>query len=155
MKGKMILAATMPLLMLAAQPGHAAEDMRTADGVTQRAAFAGVGIRMALGQSRPAVPTARLRIGMTNYSNGIRVTGGLSDASAVELGFSGRGKMDFYVAGQRLTDIQHRLGVAPAAAALLAIGGLGLGAVAVSELVNDDTPRCMIETPLCTGPGGF
>lgn len=45
---------------------------------------------------------------------------------AFELGFSQSGRADFYVGGQRYTDLEAKFGIAPVGVALLAVGGLAV-----------------------------
>ena len=148
MKRKFLLPGAALVAGLAAPPALAAEDFR--DGATDRyrAAFAGVQFRVNLSGKRLAPPTARLTMGVTHYGrNGQALQRG-NYTSSVELGFSGRGGANLYVGGQRLSDIQQRLGIAPAAAALIAVTAVGVGAVVISEMDRPEVACMAIGCPI-------
>ena len=155
MKFRGAFTAVVPLIMLGAQPAAAADNFRDAGtGPRQTAAFAGLSVRMDLGQ-RSTAPVARMKLSLDQVQGTTRSGWQRMDGQAIELGFSPKGKTELYFAGQSLTGLQQRFGIAPLTAVLVGVGALSVGAIAVSELA-DDEPRCMIERELCQGPGpGF
>jgi hypothetical protein len=153
MKFRGAYVAFVPLMMLASQPALAA-DTQAGTGLRQTAAFAGLSVRMGLGE-RSTTPVARLKLSLDQVQGGTLSGWQRVNGQSLELGFSRKGKTELYFAGQSLSGLQQRFGIAPLTAVVVGIGALGVGAVAVSELA-DDEPRCMIERELCQGPGpGF
>jgi hypothetical protein len=55
-----------------------------------------------------------------------------SAGSTFELGLSRNGRTEFYVGGQRYSDVEAKLGIAPAGLAVLAVGGLVVVGAAVA-----------------------
>lgn len=141
-----MVAGALACMALWAQPATAAEDF-TASGYAQRdtAGFAGINIRLA---GKRAAPVARIALGVHHHAGPDRPSPALR-ASTLELGFSRLGKPDLYVAGQRMTKIDGRLGLTPVVAAL-AVGGLAVAALAISELSDPDKEQCLLpEKELC------
>ena len=154
MKARTTLPAAAALLMLAAQPASAA-DLVDDPGASQMhtGAFAGVRFRVGFGERRPDPPTARLSLGMTHFRGDGRAEIRSLPGSTLELGITRRGRADLYVGGQRLQAIQQRFGLAPFATAVLVVGSLAAGGLAVSELTDEDLDRvqCFLpEKELCT-----
>jgi hypothetical protein len=76
-----------------------------------------------------------------------------------ELGFSGNGRADFYVGGQRYNELKGKLGVAPVGVALLAVGGIavvgaGLAAGGSSEKKQPEVVCLGIGVCPTLPPGG-
>jgi hypothetical protein len=150
-------AAAAALLMLAAQPALAADLTGGDHGAieTRGAAFAGLRLRMSIGERRPEPPSARLALGMTYLQSDGRSMVQARSGSTLELGLTGRGSPDLYLSGQRLSAIQHRLGLAPVATALLVVGSVAASGLAVSQLTEEEElnrEQCLLpERELCTG----
>jgi hypothetical protein len=130
------VAAALAALAMAAAPAAANPADPVGGSYTARGTAGFAGINLTLRGDRGAVvPRARLAIGFDHIiqdgSSAARAR--TVRASTVELGFSSLGKPDLYIAGQRLADVQTRLGIAPAGAALLAVGGLAVVGVAVAS----------------------
>ncbi|HEX9931395.1 MAG TPA: hypothetical protein VGB08_00970, partial [Allosphingosinicella sp.] len=159
MKRIFVAALAAPLAMLAAQPALAADDFRELGAAgSRRAGFAGIQLRMSLGEDRPAPPTARLALGVTHYgATGATLQRG-SFTPTLELGLTRTGRADLHVAGQRLTDVQRRLGIAPVAAAIVGIAAAGAAVMVVAASSGDDEDdldkvQCFIpEKELCGKP---
>lgn len=154
MRSRLTFSVALPFLLLAGAPALAT-DYQHNFGATERtsAAFAGFQVRMNIGDRRPARPTARLQLGMAHYAGSAADGHRLErHGSALELGLSRRGRADLYLAGERVTDVQHRMGVAPLAAVALGIGALAVGTVAVVTLVNGRDPKtgCPPGVEVCT-----
>ena len=126
---------------LASTPSAAAPDYRDRFATSTRsAAFIGAQARLAIGSSKRAVPVARLTAGTANLS--LNQHGALVDrpiGTTFELGFSRTGRTDFYVGGHRFSELQAKLGFAPAGVALLAIGGLALIGAGVADSAESTT----------------
>jgi hypothetical protein len=106
MKSIAITAAAALAATLAPAPCRAADDMRTiGNHGRQSAAFAGGTIRLPLGGTRGARPTARLQLGMISGLQGTRPvrTGGL------EFGLTGQGKPEMFVGGQSAREMRERM----------------------------------------------
>ena len=131
--------ATVSLLMAAAQPSFAAEDMRDIGSPQhQSAAFAGANFRLELGRGFRTRPTARLQLGVTHtYRDiGSAAPTQMHRVSAIELGASRAGEPRLYVGGQDVRQIEQRLGAnASTGTVLLIVGGV-LVAVVVIGLMS-------------------
>ncbi len=151
MKTALGSAAALALLALNPQPAAAAEDLRAVETGRNTAAFAGIRLRLDLNDSRPAIPTARLTLGLVDHDGDRGASGRRFRGSALELGLARNGRADFYVGGQRLSDVRQRLGVAPAAAVVLGLGAVAAGAVVVSSLDEElHRKQCLLpEQELC------
>ena len=131
---RFVLVSSLAALMSASTPSLAAPDYREGFGMsTRNAAFIGAQARLSLGRPNPTLPVARLTAGTTNL--GLSHQGALVDraiGSSFELGLSRAGRPDFYVGGQRYSDVKAKLGIAPVGVALLAVGGLAVVGAAVA-----------------------
>ena len=132
---RVVLISTLAAMMTAATPSLAAPDYReTAGATTRHAAFIGAQARLDLGSRKPTLPVARLTAGTTNL--GLNHQGTLMSrpiGTTFELGLSRTGRADFFVGGQRYSDMKAKLGIAPLGAALLAVGSLAVGAAVVAS----------------------
>lgn len=64
--------------------------------------------------------------------------------TSFELGLSHAGRADFYISGQRYSDVKTKLGIAPIGVALLAVGGLvAVGAVVAAASETKPEVVCM------------
>jgi hypothetical protein len=87
-----------------------------------------------LGSRKPTLPVARLTAGTTNL--GLNHQGTLMSrpiGTTFELGLSRTGRADFFIGGQRYSEMKARLGFAPVGAAVLALGSLVVGAAVVAS----------------------
>ena len=151
MKATRTIIAALPLAMLLSQPALAAEPAGSG-GTTHTGAFAGIQLRMNLGQSKRTAPTARLRLGMTHHVGDLRSGTRALDGGAIELGLTRLGRPDLFVGGQSVRGIRQRYGLAPLATALVVVGGAAVSAFAVSELADEDLykKQCLLpEKELC------
>jgi hypothetical protein len=106
MKSMAITAAAALALTVAPAPCSAADDMRALSHQgRQSAAFAGANIRLPLGGNRAAKPTARLQLGMIDRTRGTPAV----RAGGLELGLSGRGKPEMFVAGRSTGELRERM----------------------------------------------
>ena len=138
-------------MALAAAPATAADLSGNSDRELHRAGFAGIHLRMNIGDGRPAAPSARFAMGFVHHGNLAAAPGRQFHASWLEIGLSKTKRPELYVGQQRLTDVQKRLGIAPAAAVALGLGALATGAVVVASM-DDDLHRyqCLLpEKELC------
>ncbi len=121
----MMLISILGTGMIASSPAAAAPDFRdTVGSMTRHGAFVGAQARLSFGGAAPVVPVARLTAGTTNLrfdQSGAVLNRPLG--TSFELGFSSDGRPNFYVGGQRISDLSVKLGIAPTGVALLAIGG--------------------------------
>jgi hypothetical protein len=99
----------------------------------QSSAFAGLNLRLPLGQSGKAKPTARLQF-TTAHSFREGRTGATQTwkAQGLEIGGAGPGKPVFYLNGQSTADLQKRLNANGTGKTLLIVGGVVLVAVVVA-----------------------
>ena len=149
MKGMTKILAAASLAVLGAQPALAAEP--AGSGATRTSAFAGVQLRLGLGETKRVAPTARLRLGLTHNSADYRSGAWARDGGGLELGLTKLGRPDLYVGGQSVRGLRQRLGLAPAATALIVVGGAAVGALAVSQMDEDlHKKQCLLpEKELC------
>ena len=128
------------LLALASQPAAAAGDFREAQVARPTAGFVGIRLRMDMGASHRAVPQARFAMGLVHHDP---VRGSALQRSTpawLELGASRSGRPEFYVAGQRFTNLRNRLGIDRTTAAVIGVGVIAV-AVAVAVSMSDDDDR--------------
>lgn len=98
-------------------------------------AFAGLNVRMSLGESRPARPSARLQL-TTSYNVRDVRTGSVRtfQAKGLEIGAAGNGAPTFYMNGQTLAELQENLRLSGSTSDTVWII-LGVTLVAVTVLV--------------------
>ena len=121
--------------LLAAQPCAAQTD---STGWNERrvSAFAGVNVRMSLGRSTPARPSARLQL-TTNYSVRDVRTGSVRSfqAQGLEIGAAGNGAPAVYMNGQTTAEMREKLRLSGSTSETVwIIFGVALVAVAVLVL---------------------
>ncbi len=144
---RLILFSALGALAMASGAPAAAQSYGNPALTTGNAAFIGAQARLSLGGVKPKIPTARLTAGMTNFSfdqSGARTLRTIGNT--LEIGLSRAGRPDFFVGGQRYSDVRTKLGIAPLGIALLAAGGLaavGVVAVAASESKKQPEVVCL------------
>ena len=135
-------AAVTAAFFLCSQPCLAADDLRDAAAAERRTgAFAGLSVRLPLGQAAPAKPVARLQLTTVHHMRD-RETGAIRHmrAPGLELGAGQSGKPVLTLGGQRADDMQRRLGVGGSTTTVLIVGGVLL-VVLVLATVAAATPR--------------
>ena len=111
MKNIVLLSAIVATTVSTSSAAAAQAYDSSAPSFTRSAAFIGAQARLSLGTGKRAVPTARLTAAMTNLSftpNGALVN--RRGGSAFELGLSKSGRPDFYVGGQRYSELKASSG---------------------------------------------
>lgn len=119
-------AAALAVLLLAAQPCAAADDLREqAPGLRRSAPFAGVGLSLPLSGARKAKPSARLQFTPARPAGG--TFGRPAAAAGLELGLAGTGKPALYLNGRPTADLGRRLNLGgKSETVLIVVGGLVL-----------------------------
>ncbi len=143
MTGVRHLAAMLAAGMLMAQP-CAASDVRDAQATQrQSSAFAGLNVRLPLGQAQKAKPTARLQL-TTSYRFRDERTGVTQTfrAQGLEIGGAKGGKPTLYLNGQSTADMQKKLGIGGTGTTLLIVGGIVLVLVIVAASSASVFPDC-------------
>lgn len=128
-------AATAALLLmvqpcLAAQNNFAAPETRTA-------AFAGLQLRLPLGQKERAKPVARLQLSSAYYAH--TRSGAFVQThrpSGVELGAGKAGKPALYIGGQGTAEIEKKLNVGGSSSTLLIVGGVLLVVLVLAAVAS-------------------
>jgi hypothetical protein len=120
--------------LLTAQP-CAAASYAAGWGERKISAFAGINVRMPLGQARAARPSARLQL-TTGYSIRDVRTGSVRrlKAQGLEIGAGGDGAATFHMNGQSKAELQKKLGLSGSTSNTVWII-LGVTLVAVGVLV--------------------
>jgi hypothetical protein len=127
-------AAVFAAAIFAAQPCAAADDIRDSGaGDRSVAAFAGMSLRLPVGEARRARPTARLQF-TTSYAVRDARTGSTATfrAPGLEIGAGKAGKAAFFLNGEKAADVQGRMGLGGTGTTLLVVGGVLLGVVVVA-----------------------
>lgn len=119
-------SAALAVLLLAAQPCAAADDLRDSAAAAGRTApFVGIGLSLRLRASGKAVPSARLQ-----FSAGRPAGGALPRAGAapgLELGLAEAGKPALYIGGRPTADLGRRLNLGGSkGTVLIVVGGIVL-----------------------------
>lgn len=132
-------AAAFALLLLAAQPCAAADDLRDgAPGIRRTAPFAGVSLSLPLSGSARAAPSARLQFTPARAAGG--ALGRPAAAPGLELGLAPTGKPALYLGGRPTADLGRRLNLGgKTETALIVVGGLVL-LVLLAAAVADAQP---------------
>lgn len=117
-------AAALAVLLLAAQPCAAAEDLRGTGAAQPRTApFVGLGLGLPLSGGKKAGPSARLQFTPARIAGGNFARAGA--APGLELGLARTGKPAFYIGGRPTADIGRRLNMGgKTGTALIVVGGL-------------------------------
>jgi hypothetical protein len=140
MKKSTRVTAILAAGMLVAQPILASE---LHDGQTQRqsSAFAGLNIRLPLGEAGKAQPSARLQLTTSNTLRDER-TGASHTfrAKGLEIGGSKGGKPILYLNGQSAADMQKKLNLGGTGTTLLIVGGVVLVLVVVAVATASPGP---------------
>lgn len=142
--------ATLSLLVAAAQPCFAADDIRDIGSPRREAAaFAGANFRLEFGRATRPRPTARLQLGVTHsYGDiGPAAPTQVHMVRGIELGASGSGEPRFYLGGQDAREIGRRLGVNGSTRTILIVGGVLVVVVVVGLLTSGGS------LGPCTSPG--
>jgi hypothetical protein len=118
-------AAALAVLLLAAQPCAAADDLRdNAPGMRRTAPFAGVSLSLPLSASGKATPSARLQLTPARAAGG---TFGRPAAPGLELGLAKTGKPALYMGGRPTADLGRRLNMGgKTGTVLIVVGGVVL-----------------------------
>ena len=126
-------AATAALFLMV-QPCLAADTANSSNTYESRkAAFAGLQVRLPLGQRKRAKPTARLHLSSDQYVRG--PSGAfvpMRRTPVLELGAGKTGKPTFYIAGQDSAEMQQKLNIGGTTTTLLIVGGVLLALVVVA-----------------------
>jgi hypothetical protein len=134
-----LAAAALAAAMLNAAPAVAADDMRAQSFVVHRAAVVGGVVRLDLGARSRSAPEARMGIGMTQYQRD--GTGALVSLDGprmpVTAGLAG-GRLQLFVGGETLPELERRMRLTGGSAPLLILGGVAVGVLAVVLLTGDD-----------------
>ena len=140
--------------ILVAQPCAASDFQEAAAVQRQSSAFAGVNVRLPLGQALKAKPTARLQLTTSHTIRDMR-TGATQTfkAQGLEIGGAKSGKPIFYLNGQSATDMQKKLNVGGSGTTLLIVGGVllvvVLVAAATASAQSDLLNPCSGDSNLC------
>ncbi len=142
-------AAMLAVGMFVAQP-CAASNLR--DGqvmLRQSSAFAGLNVRMELGQARKAKPTARLQF-TTSHTFRDERSGATQTfrAQGLEIGSTKGGKPTFYLNGQSTADMQKKHNIGGTGTTLLIVGGVLLVLVVAAVAASGPGPG---ECPIIDG----
>lgn len=127
------IGALIAIGVLTAQPCVAATDRHFSEATPARSsAFAGLSVRLPLGQAKPAKPVARLQL-TTAFSVRDARTGLVrsSKANGLELGALRSGKPALYLNGRSAAEYKTKLGVSGTTKTVLIVGGLLLVGVVV------------------------
>lgn len=119
-------AAALAVLLLAAQPCAAAEDLRDTGSAHRRTApFAGIGLSLPLSGPARARPSARLQFSAARPAGGGVARPG--SAAGLELGLGKAGKPAFYIGGRPAGDLGRRLNLGGSkGTVLIVVGGVVL-----------------------------
>jgi hypothetical protein len=140
MKKSTRLTAMLAAGMLVVQPVVASE-VRDAQTRRQSSAFAGLNIRLPLGETRKANPTVRLQLTASHTLRNER-TGATQTfrAQGLEIGGSKGGKPTLYLNGQSAADMQKKLNLGGTGTTLLIVGGVVLVLVVVAVATASPGP---------------
>jgi hypothetical protein len=129
-------------LSLTAQPaGAAAATITSYTTESRTAAFAGVQLRLPIGQGAHARPTARLQLSSAYYTR--QQSGSFVQSrkgSVLELGADNGGKPALFINGHQTRDIQQKVNMSGTTKTVLIVGGVLLVAVVVLAAVASASP---------------
>lgn len=135
------MAAAVAVLGLGATPCMAAGDLfQVGNGEHRVAAFAGANLRLSLGGTERAKPSARLQL-TTIHSYEDRQSASPTRtyrAAGLELGMAGTKNPGFFMMGQDVSQLKRKLGVNGSSSTLWIIGGIALAGAAAFLLFADD-----------------
>lgn len=125
--------------VLAAQPCAAAADTAAWDE-PRLPAFAGLSIRMPLGNTKAALPSARLQL-TTSYHLRDDRTGSVQTlkANGLEIGASARGTPSLYLNGQSTAEIKEKVRLSGSSDTATIVLGVALVVVGVLVIANLNT----------------
>lgn len=130
--------AAIAALSLGVQPCLAADLANKLHATeTRTAAFAGLQVRLPLGQKERAKPTARLQLSSTHYAR--EQTGGfvqIHRTSGLEFGAGKAGKPALFIGGQEAADVQKKLNIGGSTTTLLIVGGVVLAVVVLAAIAS-------------------
>ncbi|HZF96388.1 MAG TPA: hypothetical protein VEZ20_16115 [Allosphingosinicella sp.] len=133
-------AAAAAAAMLVAQPCFAAGAFQ-GDGASERrsGAFAGVRLRLPLGEGNPERPSARLQLTTSHeYRNAAGATVRTIRPDGVELGLRERGAVSWRIGGQDIGRRDERLGINGSTKTLLTIGVIIVAVVVLIPVLTAD-----------------
>jgi hypothetical protein len=133
-------AAAASAAMLIAQPCFAAGELQS-DGATERrsGAFAGVRLRLPLGEGNPERASARLQLTTSHeYRNASGATVRSIRPDGIELGLRDRSRLSWRIAGQDMGRQDERLGVSGSTKTLLTIGVIIVAVVVLIPVLTAD-----------------
>ena len=126
-------AATAELFLMV-QPCLAADTANNSNTYESRkAAFAGLQVRLQLGQKKRAKPTARLYLSTDQYVRG--PSGAfvpMRRMPVLELGAGKAGKPAFFIAGQDSAEMRQKLNIGGTTTTVLIVGGVLLALIVVA-----------------------
>ncbi len=140
MKQLVRIAAASLVIVATANPALAAESYRwTAGSEQHRSTFVGATVRVGLGQRKAPAAQARLGIGFVQdrRDSAGEYAGRSITGMPLALGVADR-RLQLFAGGVKLSQSQKRLGLTGETTALLAIGGIAAGVIAVILLTGDD-----------------
>lgn len=148
------VAASLAAGMLISQPCAASNPEDGQSMLRQSGAFAGLNVRLPLGQTQKSKPTARLQFTTSQTLRNER-TGAIHTfkAQGLEIGSTKSGKLNLYLNGRSTVEAQNKINVGGAGTTLLIVGGVLLvgvlvaaaSASATSDLLNP----CSGDSDLC------
>ncbi|HEX8379929.1 MAG TPA: hypothetical protein VF619_05205 [Allosphingosinicella sp.] len=132
-------AAALAVMLLAAQPCLAADDLRDTSSTQRRSApFAGAGLSLPIGGPAKARPSARLQFTAARPAGG--AFGRSGAAPGLELGLAGAGKPMLYIGGRSTADLGRRMNLSGSrSTVLIVVGGLVV-LVLIAAAVADAQP---------------
>ncbi|HEX8482017.1 MAG TPA: hypothetical protein VF650_08960 [Allosphingosinicella sp.] len=132
-------AAALAVLLLAAQPCAAADDLRDTSAAQRRTApFAGVGLSLPLGGPAKASPSARLQFTAARPAGGTFARAGA--APGLELGLAQAGKPTLYIGGRSTAELDRRLNLGGSKGTILVVAGAVVLLVLLAAAVADAQP---------------
>ena len=119
-------SAAAAAFLLSAQPCLAADDFRSTGAVERRSgAFAGLTVRLPIGESGAANPSARLQLATIyeSHDRESRLSGRSYRAAGLELGLSNSAEPAIYIGGRNAAEVERKLGVKGSTTTVLLIAG--------------------------------
>jgi hypothetical protein len=131
--------AALAVLLLAAQPCAAADDMRDASALQRRTApFAGMSFSLPLSGPRKGSPSARLQFSAARPAGGTFAPAG--GAAGLELGLAEAGKPEIYISGRSTAQLGRRLNLGGSKGTILVVVGGVVLLVLLAAAVADAQP---------------